>query len=237
MRSSGRRATSSASGGISTVKEPDPIPSRPPSSLSGPGAEDGQKSPAYRRQSGRHNAGPRGRAVAGTGRTSRGRGPGQSGLGRPRRSRRQRVLRAETTGPRGEAMNLGDQTTEEFLSRNHRTVLGTNGSNGRPQMSCVAMAWLDGKIEISTRSPSAKVRNIRRDPRVSALILSDDSWYRYVVAYGTAEIVSLPEAGPRLREIYETILGKPHPNWAEFDQAMIAEERVVLRITVERTVP
>ncbi len=134
-------------------------------------------------------------------------------------------------------MNLGDQTTEEFLSRNHRTVLGTNGSNGRPQMSCVAMAWLDGKIEISTRSPSAKVRNIRRDPRVSALILSDDSWYRYVVAYGTAEIVSLPEAGPRLREIYETILGKPHPNWAEFDQAMIAEERVVLRITVERTVP
>ena len=42
---------------------------------------------------------------------------------------------------------------------------------------------------------------------------------------------------PILRRIYERIRGAPHPNWAEFDEAMVRDGRVVLSITVDRMYP
>jgi len=122
-----------------------------------------------------------------------------------------------------------------FIAENHKAVVATIRRDGTPQLSNVSQALLDGAIEISTREPSAKVRNLKRDPRVTVAVQSDN-WYRYLVVYGRAEIIGYPEAGPRLRQVYEAIAGKPHPNWDEFDQAMIEEQRVVLRIHFERTV-
>ena len=80
------------------------------------------------------------------------------------------------------------------MANNHRTVMATVASDGRPQMSNVAQAFLDGHLEVSTRNASAKVRNLRRDARVTMLVLGDDSWYQYVVVYGHAEILDLPDA-------------------------------------------
>lgn len=133
-------------------------------------------------------------------------------------------------------MNVSRDEAMEFIGRNHRAVMATIRSDGTPQLSNVAEALLDGKIEVSTREPSAKVRNLRRDPRLTMLVLSDESWYKYLVVYGTAEIVGFPEAGPRLRQVYETISGKPHPNWDEYDQAMKDEQRVVVRVSIDRMV-
>ena len=42
---------------------------------------------------------------------------------------------------------------------------------------------------------------------------------------------------PLLRHVYERIRGAPHPNWDEFDAAMIRDGRVVLTITVDRIYP
>ena len=133
-------------------------------------------------------------------------------------------------------MNVQEDQARDFIAKNHRAVMGTIRSDGMPQMSNVAQAYVDGAIEVSTREPSAKVRNLHRDPRVTVLVLGDESWYQYVVAYGHAEIIDLPEAAPRLRKIYETVAGQPHPNWEEFDQAMVDEQRVVLRISIDRLV-
>jgi PPOX class probable F420-dependent enzyme len=122
-----------------------------------------------------------------------------------------------------------------FIAANHRAVVGTIARDGTPQMSNVAQALIDGHIEISTPSKSAKARNLERDPRVTVLMLSDDSWYEYMVAHGKAEIVRMPEAGPRLRQVYEAISG-PHPDWAEFDQAMIEQDRVVISVSIDRVI-
>jgi PPOX class probable F420-dependent enzyme len=132
-------------------------------------------------------------------------------------------------------MNVGDDRAREFIAGNHRAVMATIRSDGMPQMSNVAQAFIDGHIEISTREPSAKVKNLRRDPRVTLLILGDESWYQYAVVYGRTEIIDLPEARSELRRIYETIAG-PHPNWHEYDQAMIDEQRVVLKVVIDRIV-
>jgi len=132
-------------------------------------------------------------------------------------------------------MNVAEDKAKEFIAGNHRAVMATIRSDGMAQMSNVAQAFLDGHIEVSTRSASAKVRNLRRDPRVTMLILGDESWYQYAVVYGRVQIVEYPEAAERLRKIYRTIAGE-HPNWAEFDQAMVDEGRVVLRVEIDRIV-
>jgi PPOX class probable F420-dependent enzyme len=132
-------------------------------------------------------------------------------------------------------MNVKEDQARAFIQTNHRAVMATIRSDGMPQMSNVAQAYFDGVIEVSTRESSAKVKNLRRDPRVTMLILGDESWYQYVVVYGTVEIVDLPEAAPELRRIYKEIAGE-HSDWDEFDSAMASEQRVVLRIAIDRLV-
>jgi len=132
-------------------------------------------------------------------------------------------------------MQVSNDEAAQFLGANHRAVVGTIARDGTPQMSNVAQAYINGRIEISTPSKSAKARNLERDPRATVLVLSDDSWYQYMVVHGTAEIIRMPEAGPRLRQVYEAISG-PHPDWAEFDRAMIDQHRVVLSVSIDRVI-
>jgi hypothetical protein len=53
---------------------------------------------------------------------------------------------------------------------------------------------------------------------------------------GTAEIVSLPEALELLVEYYRNVAGE-HPDWDDYRAAMVREQRVMVRITVERAGP
>jgi PPOX class probable F420-dependent enzyme len=93
----------------------------------------------------------------------------------------------------------------------------------------------DGLIKVSVTADRAKTRNLRRDPRATLSIIADD-WHRYLVVEGTCTIIE-DDPLPVLRHIYERIRGAPHPNWAEFDDAMIRDGRVVLSITVDRMYP
>lgn len=132
---------------------------------------------------------------------------------------------------------MNPEQAREFIARHHRGVLATIKRDGRPQLSNVVYAFdHDGKLRISTTRDRAKTRNLRRDPRVSLLVLGDD-WQQYVVVEGTAEIEEGPTLLADLRRVYEMIAGKPHPNWAEFDAAMVRERRVLLALTIERLYP
>jgi hypothetical protein len=68
------------------------------------------------------------------------------------------------------------------------------------------------------------------------LAIQGDNWYEYLVVDGTADVRD-GDVEAALRHVYERISGKPHPNWEEFDAAMIADGRVVLAITIERMYP
>ncbi|MCV7060905.1 TIGR03618 family F420-dependent PPOX class oxidoreductase [Mycolicibacterium vaccae] len=87
------------------------------------------------------------------------------------------------------------------------------------------------------RSPRtrAKTRNLRRDPRASLLVSSDDGW-SYAVAEGTAELT--PPAAKTdddtveaLITLYRNMAGE-HPDWDEFRQAMVTERRVLLTMPI-----
>lgn len=121
----------------------------------------------------------------------------------------------------------------EFIRSNHRCVLITRRQDGRIQSSPVT-AGLDaeGRVVISTREASAKVKNLRRDPWATVLFMNDDFFGAWVQVEGPAEVVSLPDAMELLVEYYRDIAGE-HPDWDEYRHAMTVQGRVIVRIAIE----
>jgi PPOX class probable F420-dependent enzyme len=131
---------------------------------------------------------------------------------------------------------LNEAEARAFIGRSTRAVLATIKRDGRPQLSNVSYTLDDdGLIKISVTRDRAKTRNLLRDPRASLTILGD-AFSDYVVVEGTCEVHD-GDVVPELRHVYERITGGPHPNWEEFDAAMIADGRVVLAISIDRIYP
>ena len=125
----------------------------------------------------------------------------------------------------------------EFLRPRHRAVLITTRSDGRPQsspLSCGVDA--EGRLVLSTYPQRAKTANVRRDPRVSLCVLSDDWDGPWVQVDGTAEVLDLPEALEPFVDYYRSISGE-HPDWDDYRAAMVRQGKSLLRVTVERWGP
>jgi PPOX class probable F420-dependent enzyme len=90
----------------------------------------------------------------------------------------------------------------------------------------------DGRIVVSTYPERAKAVNLRRDPQVSILVHSDDWNDPYVQVDGTAEVLDMPEALEPLVEYYRCIAGE-HPDWDEYRDAMVQQDKSLIRITIE----
>ncbi|MET8230286.1 PPOX class F420-dependent oxidoreductase [Micromonospora sp. NPDC005298] len=124
-------------------------------------------------------------------------------------------------------------TLLDFLRPRHRVVLMTTRADGRPQSSPVS-AGVDGqgRLVVSTYPERAKVTNIRRDPRVSACVLSDDWNGPWVQIDGTAEVLDLPEALEPLVEYFRSISGE-HPDWDDYRAAMVRQGKSLIRVTID----
>ena len=125
----------------------------------------------------------------------------------------------------------------DFIRHNHHAVLATYRRDGRVQQSPVA-ATVDaqGRVVVSTQDTAVKTRNLRRDPRASLCVLNDRFFGEWHVVEGTVEIVALPDAMEPLVEYYRNVAGE-HPDWDDYRAAMEREQRVLLRLTVERSGP
>ncbi len=124
-----------------------------------------------------------------------------------------------------------------FVRENHRAVGSTRRADGQPQLSPVVCGVdADGMITVSTRETAMKVKNLRRDPRVSLCVLNDGFFGNWIQVDGIADIVSLPEAMELLVEYYRSLSGE-HPDWDEYRAAMERDQRVLVRIDIERAGP
>jgi len=123
------------------------------------------------------------------------------------------------------------------LRTQHRAVLATRRPDGEPAMTPV-LANVDdaGRVVISTRETAYKVRNLRRDPRASVCVLPDGFFGNWVQIDGTATIVELPDAMEGLVDYYRRTSGE-HPDWDDYRTAMVREQRVLIRIDIERAGP
>lgn len=103
-----------------------------------------------------------------------------------------------------------------------------------------------GRLVTATYPERAKTRNLRRDPRVSAVVLSDAWDGPWVQVDGTAEVLDAtgPEgAGPAdgraldaFVEYYRCISGE-HPDWPGYRAAMVEQGKSLLVVTIDRWGP
>jgi PPOX class probable F420-dependent enzyme len=124
-----------------------------------------------------------------------------------------------------------------FLADHHRAVLITRRAGGDLQSSPVAVTVDDqGRALVSTREGLAKERNASRDPQVSLCVVSEEWYGPWVHLDGRAEVVRQPDALDLLVDYYRRISGE-HPDWDDYRRVMVADRRVVLRISLEHASP
>ena len=121
---------------------------------------------------------------------------------------------------------------KEFATENHQGVLTCFRRNGMPQMSIVTCGSYRDGVAFSTTADRAKLLNLQRDSRCS-LMISKQDWWGYVVLEGRATILSqentaADELRDALRDVYRAATNKDHPNWPEYDQAMVADRRAAV---------
>jgi len=119
-----------------------------------------------------------------------------------------------------------------FLRDRHNGILATIKRDGRPQLSNVLyLLDEDDRIKISVTQTRAKTHNLRRDPRAT-LHVQGSNWYEFLVVDGATSLIEDPGVGAALRDHYRKIRGE-HPDWADYDAAMIKDQRLLLSISVE----
>jgi PPOX class probable F420-dependent enzyme len=127
----------------------------------------------------------------------------------------------------------------QLIAETHGGALVALKRDGRPQISNVSHVFDPSAnlLRISSTADRAKVINLRRDPRASYYVTSADQW-SFAVAEGTVELTPVA-ADPHdavvdeLVEVYRLILGE-HPDWEEYRAAMVADRRLVIRLSVDR---
>jgi len=134
-------------------------------------------------------------------------------------------------------MPMDSASAQQLLCENENAVLATWRRDGRLQMSPVTVGLDDaGRAIISSQDTTAKVRNLRRDPRATLCVFVEAFRGPWVQMEGTAEIVTVPDAMEPLVDYYRRLAGE-HPDWEDYRRAMTADRRALIRITIERAGP
>ncbi len=126
-----------------------------------------------------------------------------------------------------------------FLETHHRGVIATRRPNGATHSSIVVVGAYEGNAAfVSVYPRSQKIRNLRRDPNCTVLGVTDH-WREWVSVEGQATLfdynnMDAEEMRVMLREVYMACSHTEHPDWEEYDQAMIDQEAVIVLVKPER---
>jgi PPOX class probable F420-dependent enzyme len=126
-----------------------------------------------------------------------------------------------------------------FLQRHHRGVITTYQRNGAMHASIVVCGAYQGHAAfVIVRGNSVKVRNLRRDPRCTVLAVRDD-WRGWVSVEGQAQLfdqrnTEAEQFRVMLRDLFRACGDKEHPDWEEYDRAMVAQDAVGVLVRPER---
>ena len=121
-----------------------------------------------------------------------------------------------------------------FVRDHRRAVVATARPGGGIELTPAILAVDDdGTVLMSSREGVAKVENIRREGRAKFLVIDEERFGRSIQLEGEATVISMPDALPALEGYYRRAAGE-HPDWGEYRAAMEAEQRVIVRVTVDR---
>ena len=121
------------------------------------------------------------------------------------------------------------EKNQELASGANHAVLATLLPSGQPQTHIVCIDHDGEHLLVNSETERRKVRNVRRDPRVTVLVFDAADMDNWVEARGRViEIVEGEEARRHIDALAQKYLGVPdYPN-------PIRSPRVILKIAVDR---
>ena len=111
-------------------------------------------------------------------------------------------------------------------------MLATVGRNGTPQITPVWYAYKAGLLIVAANETSAKVRNLRRDPRLSVCVYEGERGAEYAALYGRADVDTGDDVWPRVRAIVERY-EKPE-DVEDYMRELKAERFAIITLTPDR---
>lgn len=132
---------------------------------------------------------------------------------------------------------MTDGERERFLEEGWTLQVATNGPGGFPHLAAMWYVLRDGLIHFTTFARSQKIVNVRRDPRITAMLETGRAYeeLRGLVVRGTAELDEDVRATAAVMSLVaRKYRGMPIP--AETPEAALpaAAKRVVVRIRPDR---
>ena len=135
-------------------------------------------------------------------------------------------------------IKMTDEEIHAFLHERRTMSMATIGPGGRIQLVAMWYGFVDGTIGFETKTKSQKVRNLRRDPRLTCLVEDGETYdeLRGVSLVGAGEIIDDPG---RMWELGVSVFERYNAPYSDelkpFVEAML-NKRVVVKLQVDRTV-
>jgi PPOX class probable F420-dependent enzyme len=123
-----------------------------------------------------------------------------------------------------------------FLNSSRTMTMATNGPTGHPHVVAMWFAVVDDQIWFETKAKSQKVKNLRRDPRITCSVEAGKTYdqLRGISFEGTAEIVEDPDALWRVGvSVWNRYQGEYSDEVKPLVESML-HNRVAVRIDVTR---
>ena len=103
-------------------------------------------------------------------------------------------------------MPLTPDELDEFLSQPHIAIVATTSANGAPHAMPIWYLWRDGKVLFHTGETSKKMRNLKKNNRISVVVDTKVAPYKVAVIEGVA--ASTPGDSALARELAVHYLGE-----------------------------
>ncbi|MFF8262740.1 PPOX class F420-dependent oxidoreductase [Streptomyces virginiae] len=141
-----------------------------------------------------------------------------------------------TQGPAPRSLSV--EALSALLAAQQFGTLATVKQSGHPHLTTMLYSWdpETRTVRLSTTADRVKVRHLQRNPRAALHVQGADVW-SFAVAEGAAEVSGITTApgdavGRELLAMIPTA-AKPEDE-DEFLKQLVAERRIVIRLSVER---
>lgn len=137
-------------------------------------------------------------------------------------------------------IKMSREEVDAFLQQRHSMTMCTLNADGSIHAVAMWYGFLEGEIAFETKAKSQKVKNLRRDPRITVLVEDGETYeeLRGVTIRGTAEIVEIEEQD-RIFELGVSVFSRYQGEYTEemkpFVEVML-NKRIVVKLIPEKVV-